>query len=60
MKQVKKLELKRKTIETLGNSEMSNLRGGDMSSGPGSPLYTAVGGRCLGTPKPTSGFASCA
>ncbi|SEA48666.1 hypothetical protein SAMN05216331_16211 [Porphyromonadaceae bacterium KH3R12] len=54
MKQLKKLELKRKTVETLGKPGMSNLRGG------GNPS-TITGTTCdFNTPPPKSEFLSCA
>lgn len=54
MKEVKKLVLTKKTVQTLENSSMSDLKGGN------DPLKTKIGGKCLGTPKPSSGFMSCA
>lgn len=57
MKQVKKLELKRKTVETLGKPGMSNLIGG--GSKPKSPTSLS-GTTCCYTPPPSSGFLSCA
>lgn len=59
MKQVKKLELKRKTVETLGKPEMSQMRGGCSSTKPINP-QTISGGTCFTTPPPQSGFMSCA
>lgn len=52
MSEIKKLKLTKKTIQTLGNSQMSELKGGDI-------LNTKIGSKCLGTPKPSTGFQSC-
>lgn len=54
MKEIKKLELTKKTIKTLGDSAMAELKGGK------DPLETKIGGKCLTTPAPKTGFMSCA
>lgn len=59
MKTLKKLELSKKTVKRLSNSAMASFKGGDLSSSPGSPLYTKIGGQCLGTPPPMSGKITC-